>query len=288
MNYKCIYKQLCDRGQKRKYSKGEYEKHHIIPTFFFKNNKRKLRYNDGILEGDPDAIENISLLTPREHFIAHLLLHKIYYKTKWSYRCLTSLLLFFNKIGNKHATRNLFSISGSKKYQAIQSKIRKSLSDEKKGKMIVKDAITGERYGWQLKTHPKVLSGEWVFFHKGIKRSPEAMKNRASYRGINNSNYFHELNEDMIKNELMDIWNNKEKYPNCLIEIDPKCYIITNFIFNYIVGNIKKITNRKKLSSVALSNRGFNLEYFINFFNSIQTEILIKRDKYWNQKYVKN
>lgn len=60
MNYKRIYDNLTGRGKERPYQKGIHERHHIIPKSMGGNN-------------DPD---NISNLTPREHFICHLLLVK--------------------------------------------------------------------------------------------------------------------------------------------------------------------------------------------------------------------
>ena len=61
MNYLKIYKDLTARGQK---DRGlEYsERHHIIPKCM----------------GGTDDASNISILTPEEHFVAHLLLVKIY------------------------------------------------------------------------------------------------------------------------------------------------------------------------------------------------------------------
>lgn len=61
MNYNNIYKKLIDRAKERQ--TFEYtEKHHIIPKCI----------------GGADDIENIAVLTEREHFIAHQLLVKIY------------------------------------------------------------------------------------------------------------------------------------------------------------------------------------------------------------------
>ena len=61
--YKKWYDLIIERCEKRKIEKdGIYEKHHIVP--------RSL--------GGGDENENICFLTPREHFICHLLLSKIY------------------------------------------------------------------------------------------------------------------------------------------------------------------------------------------------------------------
>lgn len=63
MNYKKIYDTLCERGKtNRKQCDGYSEKHHIVPRCM----------------GGNDSEENITVLTYREHYIAHLLLTKIY------------------------------------------------------------------------------------------------------------------------------------------------------------------------------------------------------------------
>lgn len=61
MNYELHYKQLIDRAYSRTLT-GYVEKHHILPKSM----------------GGLDNKENIVELTPREHFIAHLLLVKIH------------------------------------------------------------------------------------------------------------------------------------------------------------------------------------------------------------------
>jgi len=62
MNYKLIYQQLIERARLRKVIDGYTENHHILPR---------------CLGGD-NSKNNLVALTAREHFIAHLLLVKIY------------------------------------------------------------------------------------------------------------------------------------------------------------------------------------------------------------------
>jgi len=62
MNYTSIYHRLCNRGIDRIRNKKEYyEKHHIVPKCL----------------GGANELSNITILTAREHFIAHWLLCKI-------------------------------------------------------------------------------------------------------------------------------------------------------------------------------------------------------------------
>jgi|LakMenEpi03Aug12_release.lakeMendotaPanAssembly.Ray.scaffolds.fasta_scaffold186816_3 hypothetical protein len=63
MNYKIIYEKLIHRGKNRTFLDNEYfEKHHIIPRCM----------------GGKDDPDNVVKLTPEEHYVAHLLLVKIY------------------------------------------------------------------------------------------------------------------------------------------------------------------------------------------------------------------
>jgi hypothetical protein len=62
MDYNKIYNQICNRGKEKRELDQYYEKHHVIP-----------RCMDG-----KNIADNLTTLTYREHFIAHLLLTKIY------------------------------------------------------------------------------------------------------------------------------------------------------------------------------------------------------------------
>jgi hypothetical protein len=75
MNYKLLYLKLTERGKPRIRANYDYlEKHHIIPKCV----------------GGIDSKENITLLTAREHFIAHWMLCKIYNQDKNSQYKLSS------------------------------------------------------------------------------------------------------------------------------------------------------------------------------------------------------
>lgn len=190
MNYSKIYRQLCDRGRMRKKANGVYlEKHHIIPTFFYKHNKRKLRFNDGILCGDGNHIGNITLLTAREHFLAHILLCKIFYGTKWQHRCESQLQFFFTKIGQTHPRSKHFNPSDTKKYQTYAIMSNNAIQKCRTGTMPVKDVITNEMIGQVQVDHPKVVSGEWVHHSKNVPLQDERKKSlQKSNTGLLNGN----------------------------------------------------------------------------------------------------
>ena len=59
MNYKKIYDSICERGQTRVLSTKVYtEKHHMIPRCM----------------GGSDDINNITILTAKEHYLCHYIL----------------------------------------------------------------------------------------------------------------------------------------------------------------------------------------------------------------------
>lgn len=188
MNSVKIYRSLCDRGRTRNKVRGSnLERHHIIPTFFFKSSTRKTRYNDGIYDGDGEHVGNISFLTPREHFIAHLLLCKIWRKTKWEYRCFTSVKMFL--MGGKiNDNRSIFEYN-SRTIEKYKIAVNAGLSRGKVGTMPAKVMATGERLGLVSTTHPKVICGEWGHVTKGITKTAEYRESRKLLgAGFNNNN----------------------------------------------------------------------------------------------------
>lgn len=62
MDYAKIYNQLIENAKNRDVSEGYVERHHIVPRSLGGSNKK----------------ENLINLTGREHFVAHLLLHKMH------------------------------------------------------------------------------------------------------------------------------------------------------------------------------------------------------------------
>jgi hypothetical protein len=79
--YTQCYMRIVNRAKFRNLDPNEYyEKHHIIPGSFYKNNS-----NTGWIEGNSEAPENKVFLTGQEHFLCHFLLTKMirgqgYYK----------------------------------------------------------------------------------------------------------------------------------------------------------------------------------------------------------------
>lgn len=113
MNYEYIYYSLINRSQNRTLT-GCREKHHIIPKCM----------------GGTDDISNIAILTAEEHFIAHLLLIKIYPKNNkllWAVRMMTA--------SNKGQVRN------NKEYSWVRKRIIKHLKETRTGVKTGKQRI---------------------------------------------------------------------------------------------------------------------------------------------------
>ena len=68
MNHAAVYRQLIDKARSRARPLGYVEKHHVVPRAL----------------GGGDDEDNLVYLTAREHYIAHMLLAKIYGGLMWS------------------------------------------------------------------------------------------------------------------------------------------------------------------------------------------------------------
>lgn len=111
MNYQRIYNQIIERAKNSKRIKGcgiYYEGHHIIP---------KCLGGEGLVK-NYNTHPNIVLLTPREHFLCHLLLCEIYPKNIKLYQALWLMSTNKNKRKNQR-----YKIS-SRVYERLKIKAR--------------------------------------------------------------------------------------------------------------------------------------------------------------------
>jgi hypothetical protein len=179
MNYTRIYNRLIESRKKMNRMKGAgvmYEEHHILPKF----------------SGGTDESFNLVLLTQREHWIAHLLLAKLAVGQN-KYKA-SQALIMMGRVISEDKRKN------SRGYAAARAVISEEVSKRHKGTLIVNDALTGIRIGRVRKDHPKVLSGEWVFFHTGMKRTDEwKQKVGKSVSGEKNGTFTGMTNEDIIQ-----------------------------------------------------------------------------------------
>ena len=275
MDYRKIYKNLITRAcnENRVKGKSYYEQHHIIPEFMFKLRKRAK--NVGHLDGNPNDPQNLVLLTAREHFIAHVLLYKIYKHTRYEYQCGASLVLFYTHFGKLNYRFAKGGFSGqSKKYEHYRKIGLESISMARKGTMPVKDSLTNLSIGSVPTNHPKVLSGEWVHVTKGRKITSEERKNRKPTNGKDNSN-FKEMTEER-----------RHRLFNMIIN---KCIVENHLIKNLLERNLKiEFKNDfKKISSVWITNNFGSLYELIETLN-IEKNTSFEYDVHFRSEYSRN
>lgn len=153
-----------------KKQKGQTEAHHIIPESFFKNRTRNPN-RPGFLDGDPNCKANIVHLSQRAHFIAHLLLLKIFPNDQ-SMICAAHLMAAVNGAHYQWLKRRW-----SKHLSSPEAKIRYA----EIGKSLTGDKNPAKRKEVREKIS-KSLSGK--------KAAPEAIAKNSHFRkGKNKTNY---------------------------------------------------------------------------------------------------
>lgn len=182
MNYHRIYSQIIDRGRERglpryRTRKG-YERHHIIPRCL----------------GGNDLDDNLVDLTPREHFIAHLMLAKIHGGKLW----LALLMMTSDGSKIKHRTT-------SRQYELIRKQAIIHISDSLKGnkrrrgiphtvetKLKISKSGKGKKRPWMLlnnnrkgKHHTVESKIKISKNHKGMSGKKQSQKQRQTVANMN-------------------------------------------------------------------------------------------------------
>lgn len=253
MNYKKIYRKLMIRAKNESRTKTAdhyYERHHIVPDFMFKNRKRT--GPKGHLDGNPDDPQNLVLLTPREHLLAHMMLYRILKNTHYGYAAGSAMAFFFSKVIDKHPRQKHSNMSENRKYEWCRTIGRSSISRARKGKFPAKDAITGFPVGSVSVDHQKVLSGEWIHVTKGRIISQAELSHRKSQKGANNSNY-KEMTEERKRR---------------IFDLVPRAIIENHFQVKFFVGLLKEeFSEFTKISSVWILNNFRTYEEFLKECN---------------------
>lgn len=153
MNYKNIYTALIE-SRLANVPTGVTESHHIVPR----------------CQGGNDSDSNIVKLTPRDHFVAHLLLCAIYPdnpKLQYAFN------MMCNAANNKYQVRKKYN---SKLYNSIKLKVYDNLRKYANEHMIIYNPITLENIkirkdavipdGWVFGTSHKNTLGKIRFYNK--------------------------------------------------------------------------------------------------------------------------
>lgn len=284
MNYIKIYDDLCNRGKlvDIKNTNVYYEKHHIKPVFMFKNNNRNTRYKSfQVYEGNPNTEDNITYLTAREHFIAHVLLYMIYKKDSILSNPMSKSLLLFFKTNKKSHSRSSGEIKNSRLYSIMREASCKEQSKFMKGKINVKDAITGEMIGLVSNLHENVLNGKWVHHSKGRKNSEAEIQMRRKMGEGEKNNNFKKLTPELEKIIF-------ESLLNTATIIDGIKYIHYTNARKMINDNEYVIKHYKKLSIVFFRNKYGTTEKLIETYNNKSNMEKIYYKKYGKLKGTKN
>jgi hypothetical protein len=176
MNYQKIYEDLISKAKsenRKKYKGVYYEKHHIIPR---------------CLCGKDDK-ENKVLLTPKEHFICHKLLIRIYPDTA---KLINALWMMSNvRLNNRRNYR-----IGSREYEKLRQVYSKDTSIRVKGKNngmygkkmseYTKRRLKEANLGRSISIESRLKMSE---SRKGIKKSEE-WKRKLSLSKIGEKNPF--------------------------------------------------------------------------------------------------
>jgi hypothetical protein len=205
MDYKNIYNQLIEKSitqSRKRYKKSDskyvyYENHHIIPECFFINRKRK--GPAGWLDGNPNAKENLVLLTPEEHYLAHQLLVKMYPENKKLVYALFALL----PSSKKHQRSNKMYGWIRRKYpESIKGKVGtmtgKTHTDATKAKMSksqagkVRSEETCEKISLAHINKPSKLKGR-------IKNIPKPKKSKSKILTSENIEQLRRMTEKVKK-----------------------------------------------------------------------------------------
>lgn len=157
MNYIKIYNSLISNSISQNRTKNDgiyYELHHIKPKSLF-----------------PDLAKvssNLVLLTPREHYLAHWMLTKIYPSRAMNY----AFLAMCNNAANKNMKR-VYKVN-SKVYEKLKLNFSKTNpAKTKKAKDKISKAKKGPNHHYYQvdpKQHPSYKKEEFTFIHKNGKK----------------------------------------------------------------------------------------------------------------------
>ena len=202
MDYQNIYDRLMSKAKNaNRVKNGEvyYELHHIKPFFLNNTATRKKRPIKGVEIENLNHPDNVVLLTFKEHVFAHVLLCKIYENTKYELGAVGSVnIMLSNKDKHIRKSEYLKNLHVAERVKSLNSK---KLSLLRKNTICVKEAKTGNMIGFVRTDDERYLSGEYVFYQKGIKKS-DAYKRKLIRHEHNNSNYSGHSDLDIEKSFL--------------------------------------------------------------------------------------
>ena len=236
MNYEQIYQNLISHRQQN-IPTGYIERHHILP--------RSLGGND-----DPS---NIVKLTGREHWVAHLLLHKIHQKSSTAYACQMMAL--------KCEKREIPFIRNSRMYEVMKKECAKYVSKLGKQRIGEKNGSYGTMWicNIELKENKKISKDEPI---------PQGwIKGRNKWKRIEKDK---EKNNKKIKNKNEKIEEEKKKRENA--------YYWYDLLMNSNKKSICQFVKNSNYDKTSVSFIGM-LKKYVPEFNPKQGKSFKKKSK---------
>lgn len=224
MNYEQIYQNLIEYRIKNK-PQGYVERHHILPKSL----------------GGKDENDNIVILTGREHWIAHLLLHKIYRKLQTNYAC--------HIMAMRSEKRGITYIKNSRMYEAVRKEHAKHVSQT--GKERLKEKNGSYETMWvcnnDLKKNRKIKKNDTI--PEGWVKGRNKWKTKCRYC----DSIFTPINREQYCSKecrRLDRISKTKKYNKSKIEKERKRKEEAEFLFNeFKNGNYKSVFDFVKNSN---------------------------------------
>lgn len=250
------------------------ENHHIIP----------------VSVGGDNCVDNLVLLLPEEHLMAH----KIRYKAYSLRQDMLAVRFILNGLMSKGHINTVTRMQITKYIKQQYAWIRSSsaefrlqhgwqtksgierISAARKGTMPVKDAITGKMIGSVSTTHPSVLSGQWVHHSSGRQLSNTHKSKLKSQIGTKNNNY----KTFATREFLLDFLNN-----NQAAAMSDLVYFSNKHFNALLKEHVQKTYNSKINANTILTNRFLSVENFIKTYNQIYSENIIYNPYYRSIEY---
>jgi len=252
------------------------ERHHIVPRS----------------EGGMDSEDNIVSLLPEEHLFIHYLRYKVY--GKYNDICAVNLMLngfFGKKLEDIHVNKILrkkfkYQREAFSRFIKANNSGHPRISEARRGKMPVKDFITGEMIGSVDVNHENVLGGKWVHHSKGksLKKDQKEYLSKRN-RGLKNFNAHNIKNEEYLEQTIDYI---KTCSDGRFIKSEYKKYCEEKNLI-YIINFSKHRWNgsRKKFIEALrkeCNNRGIEFEYD-RYYRSSQQKQQIRESSLGKKRF---
>jgi hypothetical protein len=223
MNYVKIYNQLIERAKQDSRKKGcgiYYERHHIVPRCL----------------GGNESKDNLVLLTAKEHYVAHKLLHRIYPSNKKLFHAYRMMAVMKN---SKDSER--YYVVSSREYEYLKNNMKNYYDHDSRIKAVETRTRNGKLWHSD-ETKEKIREKRKL---QVIKHSDETRKKISeSLKKVDYSSRVGRITSDATKKKMSETHKGKTFYK---IEC-PHCKYIggVNNMYKWHFDNCKKKNDSTK------------------------------------------